>query len=58
MKLVMGMTQSVALAKSTLGAFGCAELGRKKGDAGKVQALLLQAGYLTIGSYDEGLSLC
>ncbi len=58
MKLVMGMTQSVDLAKSTLGAFGCAELGRKKGDAGKVQALLLQAGYLTIGSYDEGLSLC
>ena len=66
-KLVMDMAQSVDLdvtedlergmAKSALSSFDVAELRHAMGDMGKVQAFLLQTGYLTIGDYDEGFSL-
>ena len=66
-KLVMDMAQSVDLdvtedlergmAKSALSSFDVAELRQAMGDMGKVQAFLLQTGYLTIGDYDEGFSL-
>ena len=66
-KLVIDMAQSVDLdvtedlkrgmAKSALSSFDVAELRHAMGDMGKVQAFLLQTGYLTIGSYDEGFSL-
>ena len=66
-KLVMDMAQSVDLdvtedlergmAKSALGSFDVAELRHAMGDMGKVQAFLLQTGYLTIGNYDKELSL-
>ncbi|QSI03266.1 hypothetical protein DYE50_11890 [Treponema ruminis] len=66
-KLVMDMAQSVDLdvtedlergmAKSALSSFDVAELSHAMGDMGKVQAFLLQTGYLTIGDYDEGFSL-
>ncbi|MDY5498858.1 MAG: AAA family ATPase, partial [Sphaerochaetaceae bacterium] len=66
-KLVMDMAQSVDLdvtedlkrgmAKRSLATFDVAELGRMKGDADKVQAFLLQTGYLTIGRADEAKGL-
>ena len=66
-KLVIDMAQSVDLdvtedlqegmAKSALSSFDVAELRQAMGDMGKVQAFLLQTGYLTIGDYDEGFSL-
>ena len=66
-KLVMDMAQSVDLdvtedlkrgmAKRSLATFDVAELGRMKGDADKVQAFLLQTGYLTIEGADEAKGL-
>ena len=66
-KLVMDMAQSVDLdvtedlkrgmAKRSLATFDVAELGRMKGDADKVQAFLLQTGYLTIDRADEAKGL-
>ncbi|MDY5498518.1 MAG: AAA family ATPase [Sphaerochaetaceae bacterium] len=66
-RLVMDMAGSVDLdvtedlergmAKSALSSFDVAELRHAMGDMGKVQAFLLQTGYLTIGDYDEGFSL-
>ena len=67
LKLVMDMAQSVDLdvtedlkrgmAKRSLATFDVAELGRMKGDADKVQAFLLQTGYLTIEGADEAKGL-
>ncbi len=66
-KLVMDMAQSVDLdvtedlergmAKSALSSFDVAELSHAMGDMGKVQAFLLQTGYLTMGGYDEELGV-
>ena len=66
-KLVMDMAQSVDLdvtedlergmAKSALSSFDVAELRHAMGDMGKVQAFLLQTGYLTMGGYDEELGV-
>ncbi|MDD7200836.1 MAG: AAA family ATPase, partial [Sphaerochaetaceae bacterium] len=66
-RLVMDMAQSVDLdvtedlkrgmAKRSLATFDVAELGRMKGDADKVQAFLLQTGYLTIDRADEAKGL-
>ena len=66
-KLVMDMAQSVDLdvtedlkrgmARSTLGAFDVAELGQAKGNMDKVQAFLLQTGYLTIDRVDDAKGL-
>ena len=66
-KLVMDMAQSVDLdvtedlergmAKSALSSFDVAELSQAKGDMDKVQAFLLQTGYLTMGGYDEELGV-
>ena len=66
-KLVMDMAQSVDLdvtedlergmAKSALSSFDVAELRHAMGDMGKVQAFLLQTGYLTLGGYDEELGV-
>ena len=64
-KLVMDMAQSVDLdvtedlergmAKSALSSFDVAELSHAMGDMGKVQAFLLQTGYLTIESGNESM---
>ena len=66
-KLVMDMAQSVDLdvtedlergmAKSALSSFDVAELSQAKGDMDKVQAFLLQTGYLTMDGYDEELGV-
>ena len=66
-KLVMDMAQSVDLDVTedlgmgmdadALSEFDVAELKDMRGDINKVQAFLLQTGYLTIGDYDEGFSL-
>ena len=66
-KLVMDMAQSVDLdvtedlergmAKSALSSFDVAELRHAMGDMGKVQAFLLQTGYLTMDGYDEELGV-
>ena len=66
-KLVMDMAQSVDLdvtedlergmAKSALSSFDVAELSHAMGDMGKVQAFLLQTGYLTMDGYDEELGV-
>ena len=66
-KLVMDMAQSVDLdvtedleegmGADALSSFDVAELSQAKGDMDKVQAFLLQTGYLTLGGYDEELGV-
>ena len=66
-KLVMDMAQSVDLdvtedlkegmGADALSSFDVAELSQAKGDMDKVQAFLLQTGYLTMGGYDEELGV-
>ena len=66
-KLVMDMAQSVDLdvtedleegmGADALSSFDVAELSHAMGDMGKVQAFLLQTGYLTMGGYDEELGV-
>ncbi|MCI6672949.1 MAG: AAA family ATPase, partial [Spirochaetaceae bacterium] len=66
-KLVMDMAQSVDLdvtedleegmGADALSSFDVAELSHAMGDMGKVQAFLLQTGYLTMDGYDEELGV-
>ena len=66
-KLVMDMAQSVDLdvtedlgmgmGADALSSFDVAELSQAKGDMDKVQAFLLQTGYLTMDGYDEELGV-
>ncbi|MDY5498986.1 MAG: AAA family ATPase, partial [Sphaerochaetaceae bacterium] len=66
-KLVMDMADSVDLdvtedlkdgmGADALSSFDVAELSQAKGDMDKVQAFLLQTGYLTMGGYDEELGV-
>ncbi|MDD7202336.1 MAG: AAA family ATPase [Spirochaetales bacterium] len=66
-KLVMDMAQSVDLdvtedlkdgmGADALSSFDVAELRHAMGDMDKVQAFLLQTGYLTMGGYDEELGV-
>jgi len=66
-KLVMDMAQSVDLdvtedlkdgmGADALSSFDVAELSQAEGDMDKVQAFLLQTGYLTMGGYDEELGV-
>ena len=66
-KLVMDMAQSVDLDVTedlgmgmdadALSEFDVAELKDMRGDINKVQAFLLQTGYLTLGGYDEELGV-
>ena len=63
MRLIMDMAQSVdfdvrddlagGMSERALDTFDVAELRHYEGDRSKVQAFLLQTGYLTIGRYDE-----
>ncbi|MDD7201397.1 MAG: AAA family ATPase, partial [Spirochaetales bacterium] len=66
-KLVMDMAGSVDLdvtedlkdgmGADALSSFDVAELSQAEGDMDKVQAFLLQTGYLTMGGYDEELGV-
>ncbi|MDY5498471.1 MAG: AAA family ATPase, partial [Sphaerochaetaceae bacterium] len=66
-KLVMDMAQSVDLdvtedlkdgmGADALSSFDVAELSQAEGDMDKVQAFLLQTGYLTMDGYDEELGV-